>query len=87
MSQTKGEDFVRLEHKLDAILVYLKRLTGEPPSPMPKMVPGLGGMTDGSCPITGSPIYFKVDPKSGKVIREDALTTGVVDSGSIITPP
>jgi len=87
MSQTKGEDFVRLEHKLDAILFYLKHLTGEQPKQMPKVIPGLSGMTDGICPITESPIYFKIDAKSGKVVREDGLSTGIVPTGSIVTPP
>ena len=86
MSKTVGEEFIRLEHKLDAILVYLMRLTGERPSPMPSIVPGLGGMTDSKCPITDSTIHLKVDPRTGKAVREDALSSGLVEAGAINEP-
>lgn len=86
MSRTVGEEFIRLEHKLDAILVYLMQLTGERPLPMPSIVPGLGGMTNGKCPITGSSIHLKIDPKTGKAVREDALTSGLVEAGAINDP-
>ena len=87
MSSTKGEDFVRLEHKLDAILTYLARLTGEKPIAMPKPIVGLNGMTDGKCPITQTPIYLRIDPKTGKVVREDGLSTGLIEAGPIVEPP
>lgn len=86
MSRTVGEEFIRLEHKLDAILVYLMRLTGEKPAPMPTIVPGLGGVTDGSCPVTGSAIHLKIDPKTGKAVREDALSSGLIEAGAINEP-
>ena len=86
MSGTLGEEFIRLEHKLDAILTYLKRLTGEEPIKLERPIPGLGGLTNNMCPITNSPIYINIDPTTGKVKRTDSLSTGLVE-GSIPAVP
>ena len=79
MSRTSGESNVRIEHKLDAILYYLKRLTGDEPIPLSKPIPGLNGLTNGICPITQTQIHLKLDPKLGVVVREDGLSTGLIE--------
>ena len=76
----KSTDLLRIEHKLDALLFYLRDLTSQPPRMMPRPIPGMGGMTDGVCPITGSSIYYYIDVTTGDVRRKDALTTGLVES-------
>ena len=86
MSGSHGEEYIRIEHKLDAILFYLKRLTGEDPIPLEKPIRGLSGLTNGWCPITKTPIYLSIDPKTGKVKRSDGLSTGLVE-GSMPTLP
>ena len=79
MSGTSSESNIRLEHKLDCILWYLKRLTGEDPPQLERPIPGLNGLTNGICPITNTSVYLRVDPKSGLVHREDGLTSGLVE--------
>ncbi len=86
MSSTSGESNIRIEHKLDAILTYLKRLTGEDPIQLEKPIHGLNGLTNAKCPITGSSIYIRLDPKTGLATRADGLTTGLVE-GQIPTLP
>jgi hypothetical protein len=81
-----GEDVLRIEHKLDAILWYLKEMTGVPPRDMPKQIPGLGGLTNGKCPITNTDIYYLLDVNTGKVSRFDGLKSGVT-SGSAVKMP
>lgn len=76
----KSTDLVRIEHKLDAILFYLRDLAHTPPRPMPRPIPGMAGMTDGVCPITGSPIYYHIDVETGEIRRKDGLTTGLVEA-------
>jgi hypothetical protein len=82
----KGEDLIRIEHKLDALLWYMQELTGIPPKDIPRQIPGAGGMTNGVCPITRTPIYYHVDVNSGSVVRKDGLTSGVVSSSPISMP-
>jgi hypothetical protein len=79
MSGTLGEVNIRIEHKLDAILVYLKRLTGESPITLEKPIHGLNGLTNGKCPITDTNIHLRLDPKTGLVSREDGLSSGIVE--------
>ena len=74
-----GEQVARIEHKLDVLITYLKALTGDMPEDMPKQIPGMGGMTTGTCPITNTPIYIRIDPRSGDVRRTDGLKTGLVE--------
>ena len=81
MSQLNGETIVRIEHKLDAILFYLRNLTGEMPIALEKPIPGLNGLTNGKCPITNTDIYLRLDAKEGKIIREDGLRTGLIEGG------
>ena len=76
----KSTDVIRLEHKLDAILFYLKELTGKPARPMPQPIPGMSGMSDGVCPITGSPITYHIDVTTGDVRRSDALAVRLVEA-------
>jgi hypothetical protein len=82
----KGEDILRIEHKLDAILWYLRELTGIPPKQMPRQIYGMGGLTDGKDPITDTPIYYNVDVLSGTVTRKDGLNSGVISSGAVGQP-
>jgi hypothetical protein len=82
----RGEDVLRIEHKLDALLWYMQELTGIPPKQMPKQIPGAGGLTDGVCPITLTPIQYQVDVNSGSVSRRDGLTSGVISSGPVKLP-
>jgi len=79
MSGTSGETNIRLEHKLDAILMYLKHLTGEEPIPLERPIHGLNGLTNGRCPITGTPIHLRLDPRTGLVSREDGLSSGLIE--------
>ena len=83
----KGEELIRIEHKLDAILTYLGAMTDMPPIQMPKPIPGLGGLTDGKCPITGTGIHLTVDPASGKPMRKDGLRSGLVETSLFPEPP
>lgn len=73
-----NEDVLRIEHKLDAILWYLKEITGIPPKDMPKPILGLSGKTDGVCPITNTDIYYSSDV-NGKIKRVDGLTSGTLN--------
>jgi hypothetical protein len=77
-----GEDILRIEHKLDVIIQYLCGLNikGAPAPDMPKLIPGMGGMTDGKCPITLTPIHYHVDPISGLAKRSDGLKSGMTDT-------
>lgn len=84
---TKGEEFLRIEHKLDAILTYLSAMTDMPPIQMPKPIHGLGGMTDSKCPITHTPIYMTLDPATGKPMRKDGLQSGLVETSLFPEPP
>lgn len=70
-----SEDVLRIEHKLDAILWYLREITGIPPKDMPRPLLGLSGKTDGTCPITNTDIYYNMDIH-GKVRRQDGLSSG-----------
>lgn len=83
----KGEDIIRIEHKLDAILWYIRNMTGVPPIDMPKLIPGMSGMTDGKCPITNTPIYLTIDPSTGKPARQDGLSSGLVETTLFPEPP
>jgi len=83
----KGEELIRIEHKLDAILTYLAAITDMPPIQMPKTIIGLGGLTDGKCPITGTSIYLTIDPDSGKPMRKDGLRSGLVETTLFPDPP
>lgn len=82
-----GEELIRIEHKLDAILTYLGAMTDMPPIQMPKPIPGLGGLTDSKCPITGTDIYLTIDPTTGKPVRKDGLRTGLVGVSLFPDPP
>ena len=79
----KGEDILRIEHKLDAVIAYLKAMTGEAPLPMPKKVPGLSTMTNGVCPITDTPIHYTIDVSTGQPRRKDGLHSGMTETGPI----
>lgn len=83
----KGEELIRIEHKLDAILTYLSVMTDLPPIQMPKPIPGLGGLTDGKCPITGTGIHLTVDPSTGKPMRKDGLRSGLIETNLFPEPP
>ncbi len=84
-----GETILRLEHKLDLIIGYLsgKIPHQAPPKDMPKLIPGMGGLTEGTCPITNTPIYYLIDPKSGQVRRSDGLSSGIVETKPIMQTP
>lgn len=82
-----GEDLIRIEHKLDAILWILRETTGITPRSLPQRIPGMGGITTGVCPITLSPIEYHADAKTGRVYRRDALRVDIVDIGRIPDPP
>jgi hypothetical protein len=77
-----GEDLLRIEHKLDVLIQYMcgVNAVGNPAPDMPKLIPGMGGMTDGVCPITRSAIHYHVDPRSGNVRRTDGLKSGMTDT-------
>lgn len=76
----KSTDLLRIEHKLDALLFYLREMTHQPPRTMPKPIPGMGGMTDGTCPITNSSIHYFIDVATGDVRRKDGLDVGLVEA-------
>jgi len=52
-----------------------------------KMIPGMGGMTDGKCPITLTPIHYHVDPISGGAKRVDGLKSGMTDTSPFTGVP
>lgn len=72
-----SEALLRIEHKLDVIINYLHGMTSVPPADMPKPLPKAGGLTNGLCPITNTPIYYLVDPATGGVARKSGLTSGM----------
>ena len=80
-----SETVLRIEHKLDVIIAYLSGQVAPHslPRDMPKLIPGMGGMTDGVCPITQTPIHYLIDPRSGDVKRSDGLSSGMVDTKPI----
>lgn len=82
-----GEELIRIEHKLDAILWMLREELGRAPRPLPQRIPGMGGITTGVCPITLSPISYHADAKTGRIYRTDALKVDLVDIGRIPDPP
>jgi hypothetical protein len=79
----RGEDIIRIEHKLDALLWYMRKLTGEMPTQLQQPLPGMGGMTGNRCPITDTPVYLTVDPKTGDIVRKDGLSSGVIPPGRV----
>lgn len=87
MSKITSEDLIRVEHKLDVIINYLHGMTGVRPNPLPRIVEGAGGVTDGVCPITSSPISFRVDPNDGRFGRIDALLSSLPRIASGIAQP
>ena len=82
-----GEELLRIEHKLDAILIYMRGMTGISPAQMPKPIPGMRGMTGSKCPITDTNIYLYVDPVTGKASRRDGLSTGIVETSAFPEQP
>ena len=78
---------LRVEHKLDVIISYLHGMTNVPPQNIPKPLPGMGGVTDGRCPITGTPIRYGFNQQTGGVIRTDGLLEGVPSSLPVPDPP
>ena len=83
----RGEDILRIEHKLDVLINYLHGITNVPPAPMPQPIKGGSGATTGNCPITGSPIRYILEPQSGDVRRVDALHSGVRTLGPVPSAP
>jgi len=79
----RGEDLIRIEHKLDALLWYMRKLTGEMPVPLSPPIPGLDGRTNNTCPITDTVVRLQIDPKSGDVVRRDGLSSGVFAPGTV----
>jgi hypothetical protein len=75
-----GEALLRIEHKLDALLLYMRGMTGMPPAQMPKPILGMGGLTGSKCPITDTDIYVIIDPITGKASRKDGLSTGIIET-------
>lgn len=86
MSGTSSEENIRIEHKLDAIILYLKRLTGEEPIQLERPIPGLNGLTNNVCPITNTPVYLSIDAKTGRVKRSDGLSSGLVEGAIPLVP-
>lgn len=78
---------LRIEHKLDVIIAYLHGMTNVPPQDIPKPIPGMGGVTDGRCPITGTTIKYSIIPETGAVVRQDGLLNGVPSSLPVPEPP
>lgn len=78
---------LRMEHKLDVIISYLHGMTNVPPQDIPKPIPGLGGETDGQCPITGTKIRYNFVPETGILVRSDGLLNGVPKSLPVPEPP
>lgn len=87
MSTVTSEDLIRVEHKLDVIIKYLYGMTGIRPDPLPRMADGGNGITDGVCPVTSSPIAFRVDPLDGRFHRVDALLASLPRMASGIAAP
>jgi hypothetical protein len=81
------EALLRIEHKLDVLIAYLHGMTNVPPQDIPKPLPGLGGETDGRCPITGTKIHYQYSPQTGAVARVDGLLTGIPKSLPVPEPP
>lgn len=79
----RGEDLIRIEHKLDAVLWYLRNLTGEMPVQLSPPLPGLDGTTANTCPITNTAVKLQIDPKTGDVVRKDGLSSGVYAPGTV----
>ena len=82
-----NEALLRIEHKLDVIVSYLHGMTNVPPGDIPQPLPGMGGVTNGKCPITGTSIRYDFDQQTGGVIRSDGLLRGVPSSLPIPDPP
>ena len=78
---------LRIEHKLDVLISYLHGMTNVPPQDIPKPLPGLGGETDGRCPITGTKITYNFVPETGILVRSDGLLNGIPKSMAIPEPP
>lgn len=81
-----SEQLLRIEHKLDVLINYLHGMTNVPPADMPKPLPRAGGLTNGLCPITNTPITYVIDAQSGMIGRMDGLTSGMPSSPSIAVP-
>lgn len=81
-----SETMLRIEHKLDVLINYLHGMTNVPPADIPQPMPGRGGITDGTCPITGTPIVYQVDPVSGQVVRTDGLDSGMRSTAPMAIP-
>jgi hypothetical protein len=81
------EALLRIEHKLDVIISYLHGMTNVPPQDIPKPLPGMGGETDGRCPITGTKISYNFVPETGALVRTDGLLNGVPKSLPVPEPP
>ena len=70
----RTDAFLRIEHKLDVLINYLHGMTNVPPARMPMPIKGAGGLTDGICPITSTPIRYAIDPETGAAVRVDGLS-------------
>lgn len=81
------EALLRIEHKLDVIISYLHGMTSVPPQDIPKPLPGMGGETDGRCPITGTKISYNFVPETGVLVRSDGLLRGIPKSMPVPEPP
>lgn len=81
------EALLRIEHKLDVIISYLHGMTNVPPQDIPKPLPGMGGETDGRCPITGTTISYNFIPETGALVRTDGLLNGIPKSLPVPEPP
>lgn len=81
------ESLLRMEHKLDVIISYLHGMTNVPPSALPRPVLGMGGLTDGKCPITGTAIRYAFDQTTGGVVRKDGLLDGISSALPVPEPP
>jgi hypothetical protein len=81
-----SETMLRIEHKLDVLINYLHGMTNVPPADIPRPLPSRGGLTDGTCPITGTPIIYNVDPVSGQVVRTDGLDSGMRATSPLAIP-
>ena len=82
-----SEEILRIEHKLDVLINYLHGMTNVAPADMPKLIPGAGGITNGTCPITKSVISYSIDPETGDSKRTDALSSGMPSKQSGIPQP
>jgi len=78
--------YLRIEHKLDVLINYLHGMTNVPPADIPKQIPGGGGLTDGVCPITNTPISYTVDVVTGTPQRLDGLDTGMRHYADLSVP-